>query len=1047
MQNAQNTDMQRVINLVNTYRVKMREKYMTRELSKAEKEDFEKIGENEVTRVSIGIDINNIDIYCFNEQLLGHFYAVVAGSEAEEDVLKQLLPELYDTSIYTQEDEIFLKEHFRELVNYIIQTPFNEWYDEEHDDTTKAHYLIPEEILNLIESRVDIPQEAVIYNPFTGFGQFAIRYNKNEVYWSNDDDLYLSLEKSAFDFIDKHWTNSQGGQKKYYQRINSWRKSYAWARLAMYANNVKGHFVESKDESFNFDVLMAYVPYPNSSLGGNEMVTKVYEAYNNLPIDGTMVLLCPNSLMCSQSPLEFSFRKQLIEDNSIIEVIQLPQVMCQSSSLQTDYCLIVAKKIRTEHVTTFIAAGLAQKELDTRHYIYSFDMDAFNTILSNHGIDIHTGLRQVLEVSRNSLNEKVLLPQFYVIERPAEIEKPSPITDLCTLVTTTVREIQTNLPTDTPWIKEADLSYFYRGELNVATIEKADCSNNPPHTDEYVFNKSGEFEDNLWSQLYSPKGSRVYDYRNCTYLDGKKDVVLYKRTPKDGICIALLRATGQPVAVDKGISVFCPNDGFDALSLVALLKMPIVYRQIHAYGLSLFKGNKTGNIESLQYVLVPTDIRIIQDEVRRLKDGQKAYKAQQEKFESMKTEYINEVRMRKHDMGQYVFELINIEDLMRYYMENRDKEKDFCQQMENLLDNFKTSVGELSMLLDNLSKEEQFGEPELFNLNEFLFQLSNRHKTDRYKIHYRRDESSIKKYNRKLYRDDFMMDFMIDNEIDAYCDEQAIQAAMIDDEIDAYCDEQAIQAAMIDDEIDAYCDEQAIQAAMIDDEIDAYCDEQAIQAAMIDDEAYVLDNTQVVDDEAYVLDNTQVVDDEAYVFDNTQVVDEEAYVLDNTQVGDDETYVVDDTLAVDDEGYVMDNAQIPDDEPYIVNELGNRQLNTIPSLFVAPNDIHRLVNNILDNARKHGFTDSERNDYEVNVKLSIDTKRNMFQIDFRNNGNPLPDGMDKMRYGLLGEKAGKTSGTGIGGNYVKKFVEHYGGDYDVFMEEGWVVIRIYLPIK
>ena len=71
----------------------------------------------------------------------------------------------------------------------------------------------------------------------------------------------------------------------------------------------------------------------------------------------------------------------------------------------------------------------------------------------------------------------------------------------------------------------------------------------------------------------------------------------------------------------------------------------------------------------------------------------------------------------------------------------------------------------------------------------------------------------------------------------------------------------------------------------------------------------------------------------------------------------------------------------------------------------------------------------------------------MFQIDFRNNGNPLPDGMDKMRYGIKGEKAGSTGGTGIGGSYVKKCVEHYGGDYNIFMEDGWTVVRICLPIK
>ena len=71
----------------------------------------------------------------------------------------------------------------------------------------------------------------------------------------------------------------------------------------------------------------------------------------------------------------------------------------------------------------------------------------------------------------------------------------------------------------------------------------------------------------------------------------------------------------------------------------------------------------------------------------------------------------------------------------------------------------------------------------------------------------------------------------------------------------------------------------------------------------------------------------------------------------------------------------------------------------------------------------------------------------MFQIDFCNNGKPLPEGMNKMRYGIKGEKAGKTAGTGIGGNYVKSFVEHYGGDYDVFMEDGWTVVRILLPFS
>ena len=119
----------------------------------------------------------------------------------------------------------------------------------------------------------------------------------------------------------------------------------------------------------------------------------------------------------------------------------------------------------------------------------------------------------------------------------------------------------------------------------------------------------------------------------------------------------------------------------------------------------------------------------------------------------------------------------------------------------------------------------------------------------------------------------------------------------------------------------------------------------------------------------------------------------------------------------------------------------------MPPIYVAPNDFQRLVNNILNNAKRHGFTNPNKKDYVVQINASIDAESGMYQIDFRNNGDPLPEGMNKMRYGLKGEKAGKTAGTGLGGNYVKSFVEHYGGDYDIFMEHGWTVVRIFLPIK
>lgn len=114
---------------------------------------------------------------------------------------------------------------------------------------------------------------------------------------------------------------------------------------------------------------------------------------------------------------------------------------------------------------------------------------------------------------------------------------------------------------------------------------------------------------------------------------------------------------------------------------------------------------------------------------------------------------------------------------------------------------------------------------------------------------------------------------------------------------------------------------------------------------------------------------------------------------------------------------------------------------------IAPSDFDRMVNNIIENARTHGFINPMRDDYSICIDLTINAEREMFQIDFSNNGKPLPKGMDKNRYGLLGEKAGITGGSGRGGHVIKSVVEHYHGDYDVFIDGDNTVIRILLPIS
>ncbi len=975
MQNAQNTAeiQQRVINLVELYRTKVAgvgsDNYKAVcEYEKAEEQkQIEAQQKNGASSFSTSVIIpdelaNQVNV---NEQLLGYFYKLFEGENCDASVTNHLLADYYDDTILSKSDESFLISHFKEMVNYIISTPCSNLSMKNWDE--KDVWYIPEEVLNLVCNRIRIPDNAIVYNPFVGFAQFATKIKNCSFICEDTFSVFNEQNK-----IEDHKSDI-----------------FAWTKLALVAN---GTDTRNDEGTLSLDAVLSYIPYIPEVF--NIALKEKFEsftasiflnAYKRMKKCGQMGIIIPNEFLwkCDKKyPLK-EFWETVIHDNSLSEIIQLPSVM--SYNCHYNYCLVVitrkpvsltsmidarfaSRELTNDNVISmndykngnwegFVEEGISMRAIEAEeevffmvkngksNFIKALDINKLKAAERNEGKDPETGMRKIVKVEPSTLNVDLLVPQVYVVETPLSNEAPVPLSTLSTMVNTHVRDIMYNLPNETPWIREKKLSYTYQGELDLShpDVEKAECPNIPPHTDDYVFDENGELASEWpWSQK-TEIGNRVVDYRDCYYLNGKQDAVLFKFDTK-GPKLALVRATQKPIAVDNGIFVFLPNAGIDAFRLYVLLNMPLVYRQIQAI-------KDFGIFGNLHNVLIPTDLRIVGDEEKKALLEGETYKNHEEKLQSIKTEYINEVRMRKHDMGQYIFELVNIEDLMRYYIENRDIEQDFCSQIEGLLDNFRSSLGELSGLLENLSKEEEFGKSEVLNLDDMLSHLSNRHKADGFKINYHIDDYSIIKYNRQKYND------------------AMIEAAIEDHDADMALEDAMIEAAIEDHDADMALEDAMIEAAIEDHDADMTLEDAMMETAT-----------------------------ENY---------EKAITVENV--------------------------------------IGRNK--TIPSLYVSKIDLQRLISNIVDNARKHGFTDSNRKDYEMKVSLSINSESNMFQIDFKNNGNPLPEGMNKMRYGIKGEKAGKTAGTGIGGSYVKKFVEHYGGDYDVFMEGDWTVIRIVLPIK
>ena len=370
----------------------------------------------------------------------------------------------------------------------------------------------------------------------------------------------------------------------------------------------------------------------------------------------------------------------------------------------------------------------------------------------------------------------------------------------------------------------------------------------------------------------------------CILLYGRKDkfVVGYiKDLPSEGI-----------VAYSQ-LACLVPKEGIDVRYVAALLLTPEVRNQI----MSICEGKVDAQLFPLiiDKIIVPnhTDLEratFLSEANYQAIEASK--KKMEESLNEKKSEYINEVRMRKHDMRPHLRQMTSSERLMLYYLDNTNDIEDLIRLLKKQLFTSHNALQSLSELVEHLSNEERFGEPESVNLNDYFHNI---------------EKNSEVNFTIKVS-----------------CEKALAQRKKEIEELKEKNKKENVPSMQ-------------------------GMDEKSITECSLD-------------------------------------------------------------------------------------------------VYIAPVDLDRIVNNIIENARRHGgLSDGRKTDYYISIDVKIDYQRDMYQIDFSNNGKPLPKGMTKERYGLKGEKAGPNAGTGSGGYIVKSIVEHYGGDFDLFSTDGITTIRIYLP--
>lgn len=370
----------------------------------------------------------------------------------------------------------------------------------------------------------------------------------------------------------------------------------------------------------------------------------------------------------------------------------------------------------------------------------------------------------------------------------------------------------------------------------------------------------------------------------CVFCYGRKDKFVagyIRKIPSEGIV-----AYSQLVCL-------VPKKGIDVRYVAALLLTPEVRNQI----ISICEGEVDAQLFPLimDKIIVPnhTDLeRATFLSEANYKAIGSSKKKMEDRLNEKKAEYINEVRMRKHDMRPHLRQMASSERLMLHYLDNINDIEDLKKLLKKQISTSHNALQSLSELVEHLSNEERFGEPECVNLNDYFHNI---------------EKNSEVNFTIKVS-----------------CQKALAQRKKKIEELKEKNKKENVPS-------------------MQD------MDEKTITECSLD-------------------------------------------------------------------------------------------------VYIAPVDLDRIVNNIIENARRHGgLSDGRKSDYYISIDVKIDYQRDMYQIDFSNNGKPLPKGMTKERYGLKGEKAGPNAGTGGGGYIVKSIVEHYGGDFDLFSTDGITTIRIYLP--
>ncbi len=106
--------------------------------------------------------------------------------------------------------------------------------------------------------------------------------------------------------------------------------------------------------------------------------------------------------------------------------------------------------------------------------------------------------------------------------------------------------------------------------------------------------------------------------------------------------------------------------------------------------------------------------------------------------------------------------------------------------------------------------------------------------------------------------------------------------------------------------------------------------------------------------------------------------------------------------------------------------------NILPIVKINVNDFNILFSNVITNAIKHGFKNSNKKNI---IRIFVGLEEEMCVIEISNNGKPIPEDFTLKHLTTRGEKTTDSDGIGSGGADMKSIIDKHNGTMDIVNDE------------